>query len=155
MISSIGEVSTKYSAELFIPPCRLVANLRPRVVGLWHIYLAVYNLFLVCQKFLLGNKNQMSKTYSYEYDQYVVAEYVSYTCHHRGVYARFTREPHLGPPQRWEPYGCAPSTATYPHHPAPGWSAPMHQSPTPNRQESSPCEPGYLSHISFGELRLL
>ena len=65
----------------------IVANPRPGVAGPRHIRLAVYNLFLVCQKSLLGNKDQMFTAYSYEYDRCVVAGYDSYTCHHRGGYA--------------------------------------------------------------------
>ena len=67
----------------------IVANPRPGVAGPRHIRLAVYNLFLVCQKCLLGNKDQMFKAYSYEYDRCMCAGYDSYTCHPRGIYAGY------------------------------------------------------------------
>ena len=67
----------------------IVANPCPGVAGPRHICIAVYNLFLVCQKSLLGNKYQMFKAYSYKYDQCMCAGYDSYTYHHCGIYAGY------------------------------------------------------------------
>ena len=52
-----------------------------------HVPLAVYHLFLCCQKHLLSNHKAMYLQYKNEYDRCSLAGYDVYTCHHRGVYA--------------------------------------------------------------------
>ena len=52
-----------------------------------HVLLAVYHLFLCCQKHLLSNHKAMYLQYKNEYDRCSLAGYDVYTCHHRGVYA--------------------------------------------------------------------
>ena len=51
--------------------------------------MGAYYLFISCQTHLLSNKKAMWQAYQNEYDRCALAGYDSYTCHHRGVYARY------------------------------------------------------------------
>ena len=129
----------------------IVANPSPGVAGRQHIRLWVYSLVLVYHKSRLGNKDQMFKAYSYEYDRCMCAGYDSYTCHYRAVYEGYLA---------WAPHNpetpmCAPLPSHLPLLSRPGCSAPRHRGRTSDGEGPSRYELGPPSLIPSGELRLL